>query len=206
MLQIHKVRYLMKTKILLFLCSTLLIACTTVPARKPAPVPADKPIPPIATRATPGMGSDAAGEIDALLAYHQWLRESTPAEWAKEQAALHAQPKTAQSALKRAMLLALSRNSDDLARAQALIDGVVKSSEPQALSVKPLAQMLAVNYSEMRRLSEQADKITQQAKDSQRRTEQLNEKLEALKAIERTLPARPNGAAPMPLSKASATP
>jgi hypothetical protein len=195
----------MKTKILLILCCTLLTACAAQP-RKPAPVPAEKPIPLIASRAAPGIAADASGEIDALLAYHQWLRESTPAELAKEQAALHAQPKTVQSALKKSMLLALSHNSDDLARAQALIDGVVKSPEPEALLVKPLAQMLAFNYTEMRRLSEQADKITQQAKDSQRRTEQLNEKLEALKAIERTLPARPNGAAPVPLTKGTGTP
>lgn len=205
MMQIPKLRYPMKTKILFFLCCTLLTACAA-PSRKPAPAPAEKPIPLIASRAAQGIAADAAGEIDALLAYHQWLRESTPAELAKEQAALHAQAKTAQSALKKSMLLALSHSSDDLARAQALTDGVVKSPEPEALSVKPLAQMLAVNYAEMRRLSEQADKTTQQAKDSQRRTEQLNEKLEALKAIERTLPARPNAAAPVPLTKGAGTP
>lgn len=194
----------MKTKILLLLCCTLLVACATAPSPKPVPGSAEKPIPLIASRAAPRIATDTSGEIDALLAYHQWLRESTPAELTKEQAALHAQPKTAQVALKRSMLLALSHNSDDLARAQALIEGVVKSPEPEALIVRPLAQMLAVNYTEIRRLSEQADKITQQAKDSQRRTEQLNEKLEALKAIERTLPARPSGAAAVPLIKGTA--
>ena len=188
----------MKTKILLLLCGTLLVACVTAPAPKnPAPGPAEKPIPPIALLAAAG----GPGEIDALLAYHQWLRELTPAELAKEQAALHAQPKIAQFALKKSMLLALNRNNDDLARAQALIDGVVKSPEPDALSVKPLARILAAHYADLRRLGDQVDKANQQARDSQRRTEQLNEKLEALKAIERKLPARPNGAPAVPLTK-----
>lgn len=172
----------MKTRILLLLCCALLAACATAPSSKPAPESAAQPIPLIALRA-------ASGAIDALLAYHQWLRELTPAELAKEQAVLHAQPKTVQSALKKSMLLALNRNNDDLARAQALIDGVLKSPEPDALGLRPLAQMLAVHYAEMRRLGDQLDKASQQAKDNQRRSEQLNDKLEALKAIERTLPA-----------------
>lgn len=198
---IHNLRYRMKTKILLILCCTLLAACaaTPSPSPKPAPEPAEKPIPLIALRLAP----DAPDQIDALLAYHQWLRELTLAELAKEQAALHAQQRTAQFALKKSMLLALNHNNDDLARAQALIDGVVKSPEPDALSVKPLARMLAAHYADLRRLDDQVDRVNQQARDSQRRTEQLNEKLEALKAIERTLPARPSGAAAVPLMKAT---
>ena len=92
------------------------------------------------------------------------------------------------------MLLTLRHDSDDLARAQTLTDGVIKSTEPDALIVKPLARIFAADYAEMRRLSDQADKLSQQAKESQRRVEQLQQTLEALKAIERTLPAPPNGA------------
>jgi transcription elongation GreA/GreB family factor len=54
-----------------------------------------------------------------------------------------------------------------------------------------LAQLLVSNYAEMRRLNENADKANQQARDSQRRLDQLSEKLEALKNIERTLPGQP---------------
>ncbi|MEO6353150.1 MAG: hypothetical protein ABIO19_00910 [Burkholderiaceae bacterium] len=198
----------MKTKIFLTLFCALLAACATAPAPKPAPEPAEKPIPLIALRPAPDVPNvpDAPEEINALLAYHQWLRGLTPAELAKELAVLNAQPKNAQfaqSALKKSMLLASNHDNDDLARAQALIDGIVKSPEPDALRIKPLARMLAANYAEMHRLGEQVDKVNQQAKDSQRRTEQLNEKLEALKAIERTLPARPSGTAAVPLMKAA---
>jgi hypothetical protein len=180
----------MKTKTLLFLFCGLLAACTTAPSLKPTPDPVQEPVPVIALRPAP----TAPCEIDALLGYHQWLHELAPAELAKELAALHAQPKSAQSALKKSMLLTLSHNDGDLARAQTLIDGVVKSTEPDALILKPLAQILASNYAEMRRFSDQADRLNQQTKESQRRVEQLSETLEALKAIERTLPARPNGA------------
>lgn len=179
--------YLMKTKILLTLCCALLAACATAPAPGPTPDPLEKPVPETVFRLAPG-------GIETLLAYHQWLRELAPAELAKELVALNAQPANAQFALKKSMLLSLSHNGDDLARAQTLIDGVLKSTEPDALVAKPLAQMLAANYAEMRRLSDLADRLSQQIKESQRRTEQLNQTLEALKAIERTLPARPNGA------------
>ena len=180
----------MKTKILLTLCCALLGACATAPV--PTPDPVEKPAP--VTRLAPG-------GIEALLAYHQWLRGLAPAELAKEMAALNAQPANVQFALKKSMLLSLSHNGDDLARAQALIDGVLKSTDPDAPAARPLAQMLAAHYAEMRRLSDTADRLSQQIKESQRRTEQLNQTLEALKTIERTLPARPNGAPATPAAK-----
>lgn len=182
--------YLMKIKILLPLCCVLLAACATAPA----PEPAKKPAPVTVLQPAPG-------GIDSLLAYHQRLRELAPAELARELAALNEQPANPQIALKKSMLLSLSHNGDDLARAQALIDGVVKSVAPDAQAVKPLARMLAANYAEMRRFSDTADRLSQQIKESQRRTEQLNQTLEALKTIERTLPARPNGAPATPAAK-----
>lgn len=182
----------MKKNILLLLCCALLAACAAAPA--PTPDPVEKPAPVTVFRLAPG-------GIETLLAYHQWLRGLAPAELAKEMAALNAQPANAQFALKKSMLLSLSHNGDDVARAQTLIDGVLKSTDPEALAARPLAQMLAAHYAEMRRLSDTADRLSQQIKESQRRTEQLNQTLEALKAIERTLPARPNGAPTTPATK-----
>ena len=75
---------------------------------------------------------------------------------------------------------------------------MLKSSEPDAQVLKPFAQFLLASNAELRRLNEQADKLVQQNKDAQRRIDQLNETLEALKAIERSLPARPNGSVPGP--------
>ena len=190
----------MKTNFLLCLFGGLLAACSTAPSPGPIPDLAAEQTPLNVAQPAPGAPTALVG-IDALLAYQQGLRDLAPAEQAKELASLQTQPKSAQIALKKAMLLTLSHNNGDLAQAQALLDGVIKSTEPEALVLKPLARLLATNYAEMRRLGDQADKLAQQLKDSQRRIDQLNETLEALKAIERTLPARPSGAPAMPVTK-----
>lgn len=178
----------MKTKFFLTLFCGLLAACTTAP-----PVSLEETVAVLVSQSAPSM-SGTPPEIASLLAYHHWLRTLTPAELIRALAELQKQPKNAQFALKKSMLLTLRHDSDDLARAQTLTDGVITSTEPDALIVKPLARIFAADYAEMRRLSDQADKLSQQAKESQRRVEQLQQTLEALKAIERTLPAPPNGA------------
>ena len=177
----------MKNKIVLLLCCTLLAACasTTPPIVPKAP----EPVPIIAVLRPPS----TPGELEGLLAYFQSVREMSPAELAKELVSLNQQAKCAQVALQKALVLALHHNSADLARAQVQLDSVLKSSEPDAQALKPFAQFLLTSNAELRRLSEQADKLVQQNKDAQRRIDQLNETLEALKAIERGLPARPNG-------------
>ncbi|MGV8897720.1 MAG: hypothetical protein ACOH2B_00545 [Burkholderiaceae bacterium] len=177
----------MKTKFFLTLFCGLLASCTTVPA----PVAVEEPVAVIVSQPAPSLSSVSSTprEIGSLLAYHHWLRRLTPAELVRELADLQTQPKNAQFALKKSMLLTLRHNDDDLIRAQNLTDGVIKSAEPDALIVKPLARIFAANYTEMRRLSDQTDKLNQQYKESQQRVQQLQQTLDALKAIERTLPA-----------------
>ena len=92
--------------------------------------------------------------------------------------------------LRKALALSQGRSSADLAQAAAQIELVATSTEPQAEPLKPLAALLSARLAEQRRLQDSVDKLTQQLRDSQRRNEQLNEKLEALKAIEQTLPAK----------------
>jgi len=186
----------MRVKFFLCLHCVLLSACTTPPAPPLIPPP-----PTIVAVFAPA----APSEIDALLAYHQSLRELPTADLARELVYLQAQPKSAQIALQKAMVLGAIHANGDLARAQGHVDGVLKSSEPDALALKPLAQLLAANYAEMRRQGEQADKFSQQAREQQRRIDQLNDTLEALKAIERTLPTRPsNGTTGAPAASAPA--
>lgn len=92
--------------------------------------------------------------------------------------------------LRRALALSQGRNTADLAQAAAQIDAAVTSTEPLAEPLKPLAEQMAARLAEQRRLQDSVDKLTLQLRDSQRRNDQLNEKLEALKAIEQTLPAK----------------
>ncbi|HEY9109671.1 MAG TPA: hypothetical protein VIN58_23605 [Roseateles sp.] len=84
--------------------------------------------------------------------------------------------------------LALGKSGAELAQAAAQVDAV--AADAQAEPLRQLAFQLSARLAEQRRLQESLDKLTQQLRDSQRRSEQLNEKLEALKAIEQTLPVK----------------
>lgn len=97
--------------------------------------------------------------------------------------------------LHKALQLGQARGAAEQAQAAAQLDAIANSSDPQAEPLKPVAALMATRLAEQRRLQDSLDKLGQQLRDSQRRNEQLNEKLEALKAIEQTLPAKP-GAAP----------
>lgn len=130
-------------------------------------------------------------EVGPLLSYHQSLRRMSQGELVKELSGLGLQQRSPRVALQMGMVLMLTRGNGDLARAQALLDSVATSAEVEAAPFRLLAQMLSSNCAETRRLAEHADKLTAQQKDNQRRIDQLNEMLEGLKAIERTLPARP---------------
>ena len=132
------------------------------------------------------------GGMDDLLTYHQSLRRLSSQELGRELQALNArQSGGAMLAMQKAMVLGLTHDANDLARAQVQLGTVLNATDSDAAALKPLAQLLVSNYAEMRRLSESADKAGQQAKENQRRLDQLNEKLEALKNIERTLPGQP---------------
>ncbi|WP_306410262.1 hypothetical protein [Herbaspirillum sp. RV1423] len=131
--------------------------------------------------------------VDDLLAYHQSLRRLSQQELARELQTLNArQGGGAMLAMQKAMALGLTRDANDLARAQVQLGTVLHASDTDAdaNALKPLAQLLVSNYAEMRRLSESAEKAGVQARENQRRLDQLSEKLEALKNIERTLPGQ----------------
>lgn len=129
--------------------------------------------------------------IDDLLAYYQSLRRLSPAEVTRELQALGARSDGgAMLAMQKAIALGLTRDPNDLVRAQVQLGNVLNATDPGAITLRPLANVLSGNYSEMRRLAENAEKAGLQLRESQRRLEQLNEKLEALKAIERTLPVQ----------------
>src|SRR5450830_635166 len=156
--------------------SLLLAACATPPS--PAPTSSVQLV-------------TTVGGMDDLLAYHQSLRRLSQPELGRELQALNARQGGAMLAMQKALVLGLTHDSNDLARAQVQLGSVLNATDSDAVALKPLAQLLVSNYAEMRRLSDNAEKAGQQAKDTQRKLDQLNEKLEALKNIERTLPGQP---------------
>jgi len=134
-------------------------------------------------------------EVAPLLAYHQSLHRMTQGELLKELSSIMLQQRTPKIALQTGMILMLTRGSGDLARAQSNFDSVVGSTEPEAEGLKALAQLMSSHCAEARRLSDSADRLSLQLRETQRKSEQLNETLEALKAIERGLPVRPTSGA-----------
>jgi hypothetical protein len=147
-----------------------------------------------ASRPTPAAGNTASAGDDAttrMLAYAERVRLMQPPELNQEIARLgDAASPSAQ--LQLSLALSQLRQLPELVRAQELLARVLGNAEAQALH--PLARLLASRYGEQRRLEEQLEKQNQQLRDVQRRLDQTNERLEALKAIERSLTSRPPAA------------
>jgi hypothetical protein len=148
-----------------------------------------------ATPAAPAVVSDDAAVLPAL-AYYQMMQRMTPAQINRERLVLAALPPTPNTQVRTAMVLGHPRGQQDLTKALALLEGVLKSTDPAALGLHPLARLLADNYAERQKLDSQLEKQGQQLKDSQRKAVELQEKIDSLAEIERTLPQRPRATRP----------
>ena len=158
------------------LCALLLVgslaACANVPPGK-KPVRTDESTP------------------EAALTYYHGLSRLSGAELGRERMVLSAVPQTPYTQLRMAMLLGHPRMQADLGKALALLDSVLKSNDPAAVPFHALARQVADNYQERLKLEGQLDKQGQQLKESQRKASELQDKLDSLADIERTLTPRP---------------
>lgn len=183
----------------------VLAACSTSPSSKSAEVAAGRMTTPSsvaydgtgrpnAGQPTPQANTAASPATDAtlrMLAYADRVRLMLPAELSQEMTRLGEVSAPAEQ-LQLSLVLSQLRQLPELIRAQELLARVLGNADAQALH--PLARLLAARYGEQRRLEEQLEKQTQQVRDLQRRLDQTNERLEALKAIERSLTSRPPAA------------
>lgn len=162
----------------------------------PAVEAASAPSPAMATAAPvdPATPGDLASR--RLLAYHDQLRALPPNDLAQELSRLSALPVGPETSLELAMALMQTRNGGELNRAIGLVDPIAKSGASEQRQWQPFARLLLSRLLELRRLEDLLDKRNQELRDSQREVRQLNEKLEALKAIERSLAPRPSSAVP----------
>ncbi|GAD23784.1 hypothetical protein [Acidovorax sp. MR-S7] len=163
-------------------------AVETVPATPPAPPP-PAPVQPQPDEETPA--AIEPPPLKDILAYAHRAARFTPAELAAELARLTPQQDaSAQQQLELALALGQTRQPADTARALALVQRVIARSDgPPAY--RALARLLENFYLQQRRLEDQADRQAQQVRELQRKTDQLNERLEAMRAIERSLNTRP---------------
>ena len=169
-------------------------------APAPAPMPAPTvppPTPPViaATPSAPPAPVEVATPADMAsrraLANHEQLRSLPPNELAQEIARLSALPPAPDTSIDLAMALLLTRNGGEQQRAIGLVEPLAKGVTPDAEVWQPIARLLLARLQELRRLEDLLDRRNQELRDSQREVKQLNEKLEALKAIERSLAPRP---------------
>ena len=176
----------MSARVAMIALQLLVAGCGVTPAASPPSAPAT---------ATPAALSEDPGPL-AALAYYQTLQRMTPVQIARERQVLAALTPTPNTQVRIAMVLGHPRGQPDLARALTLLEAVLKSTDPGAVSLHPLARLLADNYGERQKLEGQLDKQGQQLKDSQRKTIELQEKIDGLADIERTLPQRPRATRP----------
>ena len=167
-------------------CALLLGGCASKPATQT----------PVLVQTPPRVVVVADPQLSELLAYQNALRLMTPSELAKAQLDLAKADTAPQNVIRRAMLQAAVRGPGDLARAQAVLEPLATATGKDAQLLAPLAQLLVGQYAELRRQEDSIDKLNTQLREAQRRNDLLNEKLEALKNIERSLSVRPAAGAP----------
>jgi hypothetical protein len=182
-------------------CSLLHPAPAPAPAPPPTAAPQPAPVPApaleaavVATPSDPANGADLAAR--RLLAYHERVRQMSTVDVAVEVTRLGALVSSPDSraspddVLALALALVQQHNPGDLARASSLLEPLAQDVSPPS-PWQPLARLLAARIAEQRRLEEQLDRLTAQRRDTQRAIQQLTEKLEALKAIERSMTTHP---------------
>jgi hypothetical protein len=166
--------------------------------------PPPPPEPPATARgtapATPATPPVATSPLAAALLYADRLRTMGPGELAAEQAQIGEPGASAERQMHLALVLSQTHVPVDTARALGLLQRVAASNAPEAIELRPLARLLAGRLHEARRLEDQADRLAQQLRESQRRIDVLNDRLEAMRAIERSLTPRAPapGARPLP--------
>jgi hypothetical protein len=139
-----------------------------------------------------------------VLSYAERVRGMSANELSQEAARLNGPPENATPVNQVLLSLVLSqtRQLPELIRAQELLSRVLANGNADAQPLHSLARLLAFRYSEQRRLEDQVEKERQQTREVQRKLDQTTERLEALKAIERSLTTRP----PAPAASAPAGP
>ncbi|MEP6965372.1 MAG: hypothetical protein ABI845_07785 [Polaromonas sp.] len=174
-------------------------AAQSLPASAAAPVVATSAQDPVAAVSAVSVAVPTAGEeLVRMLAYADRVRQMPPAELGQEVSRLGT-PQSSFDQFHLALALSQLRQLPELIRAQELLARVLANAEAQALH--PLARMLAARYGEQRRVEDQLDRQNQQTREVQRRLDQTNERLEALKAIERSLTSRPAASSPAPAGR-----
>ncbi len=177
--------------------AALMSACVT-PKAPPPPPPAPVVAPPVVKCDPARTPEDLAASH--LLATQERLSALNTADLAAEANKPADPAATTEQVMDQVLALSMTRTLGDLARAQGLLDQLLHNNAPQADPWRRIARLLAYRFAEQKRGEDLAERNAQQLRDSQRdaqrKLDQLNDKLEALKAIERSLNTRPGATPP----------
>jgi hypothetical protein len=155
-----------------------------LPAAAPASASAQTAAAPAAAPAP----SNGANPLETVIGYAERVRSLAPADLAQEVQRLGDTPYSPLRATQLALALGQSRTPANTVRAQSLLQRVQADPTSEAVGLQPFARLLAAQFAEQRRADEQSERQAQQLRDAQRRIDQLNDRLEAVRAIERSLP------------------
>ncbi|HRE16489.1 MAG TPA: hypothetical protein PLW86_05390 [Rhodocyclaceae bacterium] len=125
-----------------------------------------------------------ASVLDAALAYYAHVRTLGPNDWNRENETLKEtyakSPSDFQRLRQALLLLAPNAPAKEQARLVPLLDRLEKDTQKSAFGLHPLVVLLRSEFDERRRLE---DKLREENK----KNEELEQKLEALKNIEKNL-------------------
>lgn len=141
----------------------------------------------------------------ALIALHGMLWTRSSEEVRLAQQALDTVPPETLSPpeqMRQAILLGHPRASPDFARARSLLAATLATSSDEARALHPLASLLSNEWQSREQLRERIRVLGARLETSERAQAQLQQKLDALAEIERSLPARPDPDAALPIDPA----
>jgi len=170
----------------------------------PKPPPPPPPPPPVVV--APVVKCDPARNAQDLAARHLLATEDrysalNTADLAAE-ASRPLEGASLEQQMDQALAMSMTHNPGDLARAQGVLDQVLHNNTPQADAWRSLARLLAYRLGEQKRAEDAVERSAQQLRDAQRdnqrKLDDANAKLEALKAIERSLNTRQTSPASSP--------
>ncbi len=144
-----------------------------------------KPAPPASSWSGPALGANA---VEEALRYYAYAKKLPPADLNREHEAIRQTFNRGHGDFTRiqyALLLSLpgTRFHDD-GRALKALEGWQKDDEA---GLRRFGAFLAAQLAEQRRLDESADTLRARLKEEQRRADEAEAKLNALKSIERSL-------------------
>lgn len=125
--------------------------------------------------------------LRAVLAFSRQQADADASQRARTIKALEAEPVTPLNLMKLAVIHGQNRNEADPAKGAALLEKVLADRSSEAVTVQPLARILHAQYLARVRLQGQNERLLSEYKAAQAQQDELQEKLDALTDIERSL-------------------